>query len=66
MQFIYIISRLWGLNLLFASTRAGANRSYYGSSYTIIGAITEPAWHLRIIHARTYGVVVLWYLLTVL
>ena len=25
-----------GLNLLFASTSAGANRSYYGSSYTSI------------------------------
>ncbi len=27
------------LNLLFASTSAGANRSYYGSSYTSIKAI---------------------------
>ena len=25
-----------GVNLLFASTSAGANRSYYGSSYTSI------------------------------
>ena len=28
--------RVRGLNLLFASTSAGANRSYYGSSYTSI------------------------------
>ena len=30
--------RLRGLNLLFASTSAGANRSYYGSSYTSISS----------------------------
>ncbi len=30
------------LNLLFASTSAGANRSYYGSSYTSITSSAPP------------------------
>ena len=42
--FICCMTCTRGLNLLFASTSAGANRSYYGSSYTsIIGPITDPA-----------------------
>ena len=30
----WLRSDSWGLNLLFASTSAGVNRSYYGPSYT--------------------------------
>ena len=49
----YFGIKIRGLNLLFASTSAGANRSYYGSSYTSINDKDQIIERIRVIQEIT-------------